>query len=199
QDRAGGGSAPSRAPRLLHPARWHDLRRGTLGGDASRGLSTLAPPPDDHAASTAAATAGHPGQGSDRVASLLPLRSPPLDWSVPSPARHSVPAHHGAAEHAWKDGDSGRRGQRHAAIVDMLTHDGLGHSEDGGGAFATRDAVLCAIMEDATGEWLVGGKGEYPINRPYLPKQIGATKGPFSRRLTEHPPISDMDMRRAFT
>jgi hypothetical protein len=61
-----------------------------------------------------------------------------------------VPAHHGAAEHAWKDGDSGRRGRRHAAIVDMLTHDGLGHSEDGGGVLATRDAALRAIMEDAT-------------------------------------------------
>ena len=79
-----------------------------------------------------------------------------------------MPAHHGAAEHAWKDGDSGRRGQRHAAIVDLLTHDGLGHSENGGGVFATSDAVLCAIMENATGAWLVGAKGEYPLHRPYL-------------------------------
>jgi hypothetical protein len=50
----------------------------------------------------------------------------------------------------------------------MLTHDGLGHSEDGAGVFATRDAALRAITEDATREWLVGAKGEYPINRPHL-------------------------------
>ena len=41
-------------------------------------------------------------------------------------------------------------------------------AHDGGGVFATRDAALRAIMEDATGAWLVGAKGEYPLHRPYL-------------------------------
>src|SRR5262249_8690035 len=113
---------------------------------------------------------------------------------VPSPAGHSVPAHHGAAEHAWKEGDSWRRGERHAAIVDMLTHDGLGHSEDGGGAFATRDAVLCAIMEDGTMRVFAlrphhpgGAEGQIPSLSshcpPYRPMTVGGSPAAHEIRL----------------
>jgi hypothetical protein len=41
-----------------------------------------------------------------------------------------VPAHDGDAEHAWKDGDSWRRGGGDDAIVNALMRDGFGDTED---------------------------------------------------------------------
>jgi len=41
-----------------------------------------------------------------------------------------VPAHAGDAEHAWKDGDSWRRGGGDDAIVNALMRDGFGDTED---------------------------------------------------------------------
>jgi hypothetical protein len=99
EDRGGRGGPPSLADRVLHPARWDDLRRTAVEDDARRRLSAGArPPEDDPLASTAAATAGRLDPGPDRVATWLPPGSPPVDWSVPSPARHSVPSTHGRME-----------------------------------------------------------------------------------------------------
>jgi hypothetical protein len=64
-----------------------------------------------------------------------------------------VPAHRGArgaAEHAWKDGDSWRRGRGHAAIVNALPRDCLGDAEGRGGVSGTQSVALRAIMEVAT-------------------------------------------------
>jgi len=41
-----------------------------------------------------------------------------------------VPTHDGDAEHAWKDGDSWRRGEGDDAIVNALMRDGFGDTED---------------------------------------------------------------------
>ena len=56
----------------------------------------------------------------------------------------------GAAEHAWKDGDSWRRGRGHAVIVTALTRDGFGDAEERGGVSGTPDVALRAIMEGTT-------------------------------------------------
>jgi len=62
-----------------------------------------------------------------------------------------VPAHHGATEHAWKDGDSWRCGGEHAVIVTALTRDNFGAvAEDGGGVSGSQRVALRAIMEVAT-------------------------------------------------
>jgi len=44
-----------------------------------------------------------------------------------------VPAHDGDAEHAWKDGDSWRCGGDDEAIVDALTRNDVGDTDDRGG------------------------------------------------------------------
>ena len=110
-------------------------------------------PNDDPLASTAAARAGRIVQGPDRVAPWLPLGGPPVDWLIPSPAWHPVPAHDGDAEHVWKDGDSWCGAGGDDAIVDALTRDNVGDTDDRGGVSGTQPVALCAIMEGAiTGE-----------------------------------------------
>jgi hypothetical protein len=59
-----------------------------------------------------------------------------------------VPAHPGEAEHAWKDGDSWRRGGGDEVIVNVLAC--FGDAGGCGGVPGTQGGALCAIMEGAT-------------------------------------------------
>jgi hypothetical protein len=60
-----------------------------------------------------------------------------------------VPAHPREAEHAWKDGDSWRRGGDDEAIVNTLTLECFGDAGGRGGVPGTQGGALCAIMEGA--------------------------------------------------
>src|SRR5438876_2599951 len=141
EDRGRRPGPPSPADRVLPPARRDDVR-GRAVGDNDAGRLSLGPDAD-RLASKAAATAGREGQGPDRIGSWLPLGSPSIDWSVPSPAWQPVPAHPREAEHAWKDGDSWRRGGPHQATGDVSTLDCFGPAEDRTGV----GSGLRAIME----------------------------------------------------